>query len=217
MPSLTSDMKKCRRFQHCPVSKAERDQKAPDMAVIDTSRCYHRSLDITAAEARTTHPAVAEQLWPGSRLACRATSLCTPSGRRLADDLRLACSRASELTAGGGKTQRDNSSSSYANSSSPAPPPNGAAWRGLAAPLGTGATPCGTVEREPSSFFPAAGWFWLFLTMETVLDEFSLTRGWEEKGCDAAREASRGEPAPQESLHSGRAWDRKHVLVQVTE
>jgi hypothetical protein len=45
-------------------------------------RCYsmyHGSLDSTAAKGRGTHAQVAEQLWPGSRLACRATRLCTPS------------------------------------------------------------------------------------------------------------------------------------------
>lgn len=52
-------------------SKLKR-RPSPDMAVIDACRCYHRSLDITAAKGRRTHPQVAEQLWPGSRLACRA-------------------------------------------------------------------------------------------------------------------------------------------------
>lgn len=39
--SLGSDMRTCYRFQHCPELRAEREKKAPDMAVIDRSRCYH--------------------------------------------------------------------------------------------------------------------------------------------------------------------------------
>lgn len=176
-------MQTCSRFQHCPEPRAERETKATDTAVIDAPRCYHRSLDIAAAKGRRTHSEVAEQLWPGSRLACRASSLCTPRERRLeAEDLpppramyprkprptHLARSRARKNPKG------DNSS--YTNSS-PAPPPTvRLAW--LGPPLGTAATL--RDGRTGTQCFPCCRLFWLFLTMGPVLDEFSLTWGVEE-------------------------------------
>lgn len=193
---LRLDMQTCRRFQHCLELRAERERKSPDMAVIDACRCYHRSLDITAPKGRRTHPSVAEQLWPGSRLACRATSFCTPSGRRLADDLRLARlvprpthlarTRASNCRR---NAHRDNNSDT---NSSPAPPPT--------VPLGVAWPPsrnrCHAAGRSNGNpvFSPAAGCSGLFLTMETVFDEFSLTGGGLD-GYDAPREARKGEPA----------------------